>query len=123
MRYDKILETARTAFLIKGHSATSINDILSTSQDKLGNIYYYFKSKDDLFLKVCETETSLRNLIVLKYLPHEVPTYRLTELIQNHPEYNKINEETTVLDLYYKRRVKNEIRDIMIDLCESSKTY
>jgi AcrR family transcriptional regulator len=110
-RYDKILKAARAVFLEKGHNATSINDILSMSQDKLGNIYYYFKSKDDLFLKVCETETSLRNLIVLKYLPHEVPTYRLTELIQNHPEYNKINEETTVLNLYYKRRVKNEIRE------------
>lgn len=49
-----ILDKARTLFSNKGYAATSMDDICNATGRSIGNIYYYFKSKEDLFLNLAE---------------------------------------------------------------------
>ncbi|HEY8910734.1 MAG TPA: TetR/AcrR family transcriptional regulator [Desulfosporosinus sp.] len=49
-----ILDKARTLFSDKGYAATSMDDICNATGRSIGNIYYYFKSKEDLFLNLAE---------------------------------------------------------------------
>jgi TetR/AcrR family transcriptional repressor of nem operon len=45
---DAIVDAASRLILVKGYSATSIDDVLKDSSVGKGNFYYYFKSKEDL---------------------------------------------------------------------------
>ncbi|MHB1652069.1 MAG: TetR/AcrR family transcriptional regulator [Desulfitobacteriaceae bacterium] len=49
-----ILDKARTLFSDKGYTATSMDDICNATGRSISNIYYYFKSKEDLFLNLAE---------------------------------------------------------------------
>ena len=48
----QILDAASRAFMQQGFSATSINRISAEIESTKGTIYYYFRSKSDLFLAV-----------------------------------------------------------------------
>ncbi|MDO3679669.1 TetR/AcrR family transcriptional regulator [Paenibacillus ehimensis] len=49
-----ILATAKELFVQKGYSATSIDEIRVKSGMSKGSIYYHFKSKESLFLKLLD---------------------------------------------------------------------
>lgn len=50
----EILDKARTLFSQKGYAATSMDDICNATGRSIGNVYYYFKSKEELFLYLFE---------------------------------------------------------------------
>jgi AcrR family transcriptional regulator len=45
---DKIIKTARRLFKHQGYRNTTIDDICSSSGVKRGNLYFYFKGKENL---------------------------------------------------------------------------
>lgn len=47
---EKILEAAIKVFSERGYHATRVDDIAEESQTSKGSIYFYFKSKQDIFL-------------------------------------------------------------------------
>lgn len=49
----RILNVARQEFCRKGFRRTSIKDIASASGIAVGNIYNYFRSKNEIFVEVC----------------------------------------------------------------------
>jgi TetR/AcrR family transcriptional regulator, transcriptional repressor for nem operon len=49
---DIALQSAFTLFLTKGFQATSMDDIVAHSKVSKTNIYYHFKSKDELLLTI-----------------------------------------------------------------------
>jgi AcrR family transcriptional regulator len=49
-----IVAKAKILFSQKGYTATSMNDICSATGRSIGNIYYHFKSKEDLFIYMAE---------------------------------------------------------------------
>lgn len=51
---EKIIIHAFNLFAEKGYSETSIDDIVKASGISKGGIYYYFKSKEDIFLEIAE---------------------------------------------------------------------
>ena len=51
---DDILKTAEKLFLKNGFSRTSMRDIAEKSGVGLGNIYNYFKNKDEIFCRIVE---------------------------------------------------------------------
>jgi AcrR family transcriptional regulator len=51
---DRILRAARHEFLQRGVDATALRAIARRARTNIGMIYYYFPSKDDLFLAVIE---------------------------------------------------------------------
>lgn len=57
-----IIEQVRSLFAEKGYTATSMNDICKATGCSKGNIYYHFKSKEDLFFHLAVQEmTEFRN--------------------------------------------------------------
>ena len=46
----KIIDAALKCFISKGYASTSVNDIVRVYGKSKGNIYYYFKSKEDIFI-------------------------------------------------------------------------
>lgn len=49
-----ILIEARNLFASKGYTATSIEDICSSTGYSKGSLYYHFKSKEELFIQLAE---------------------------------------------------------------------
>ncbi len=48
----RIIEAANTLFYQRGYSHTSFSDIVEAAGVRRGNIYYYFKTKDDILAAV-----------------------------------------------------------------------
>jgi len=62
----QILNAAFKCFVNKGYSNTSINDIINEYGKSKGSVYYYFKSKEEIFLLmfsnvIKEVEQNLKN--------------------------------------------------------------
>ena len=50
----RIVEAARDRFLLQGVDGASLRSIAADAGTNIGMVYYYFKTKDDLFLAVIE---------------------------------------------------------------------
>lgn len=53
-RIEQILQGAKTVFLQKGYWSATMRDISEESQLSTGAIYFYFKSKDEIYGRICE---------------------------------------------------------------------
>lgn len=64
VRKQQILDAAIESFCRKGYHGSSINDIVEASGTSKGNVYWYFASKDEIFLAVVEmwADRALRDL-------------------------------------------------------------
>jgi TetR/AcrR family transcriptional repressor of nem operon len=51
---NRIIETAKTLFHLKGYTNTSMDDIVNQCGITKGNLYYYFSSKEELGYAVVE---------------------------------------------------------------------
>src|SRR5688572_15313158 len=51
---ERIVHAARALFLQQGVDGASLRQIATDADTNIGMIYYYFKTKDDLFLGVVE---------------------------------------------------------------------
>ncbi len=62
-----VIETAAGLFLMRGYSYTSMDDVMRESQVSKSNIYYHFKSKEELLLAVVNywAESYERSLFAL----------------------------------------------------------
>ena len=58
----RIVEAARSRFLLEGVDGASLRSIARDAGTSIGMVYYYFKTKDELFLAVIET--AYRGLLV-----------------------------------------------------------
>lgn len=56
---EKIIEVARGVFAKYGYKKTTMDDIAIVAQKGKSSIYYYFKSKEEIFEAVVETESKL----------------------------------------------------------------
>ncbi len=56
---DRLVETARELFWVRGFEATSIADVLREAGVNSGSLYYFFRTKQDLLLAVLESYTRL----------------------------------------------------------------
>lgn len=54
MNRKQVTEVAAKLFLIRGYAFTSMDDVMRESQVSKSNIYYHFKSKEELLLAVVE---------------------------------------------------------------------
>jgi AcrR family transcriptional regulator len=51
---DRLVEAARERFLVQGVDGASLREIAAAARTGIGMVYYYFPTKDDLFLAVVE---------------------------------------------------------------------
>ena len=54
-RKQEFIEVATRLFAAKGYEKVSVRDILAEVNGAPGMFYYYFKSKEDIFLACMET--------------------------------------------------------------------
>ena len=56
---ERILEAAVKVFATKGYHDAKVDDIVSESNTSKGSFYFYFPSKQDIFLALSDTFTDL----------------------------------------------------------------
>ncbi len=91
---DLILETCRQAFRANIYEALTMRSIAQKASISTGNLYRYFKSKDDIFMCVLTMEQEKRIKIILKDIEHGENAYKKLEIYgksyfkysKNHPE-------------------------------------
>jgi len=95
---EKIIDVARKVFAKYGYKKTTMDDIAIGAQKGKSSIYYYFKSKEEIFEAVVETESKLLFDDILKKIDHPIPAkekfrvYVFTRL-------NKIRELSNFYDV------------------------
>jgi TetR/AcrR family transcriptional repressor of nem operon len=68
----KIIRAAKRLFRLKGYGDTSIDDICRESGVKRGNLYFYFKSKEEL-ARVAIDEAAEKNIPFLEAMMDDEP--------------------------------------------------
>lgn len=93
-RKEKILEAALLCFNEKGYHKTSIDDIAIKGRISKGGLYYHFKSKDDLFLKLFHFRLNKYTEQLKAYIQEEDdPLKRIRILIRKWGLILKENED------------------------------
>ena len=92
-RKENILEAALLCFNEKGYHKTSIDDIALNGKISKGGIYYHFKSKEELFLKLFNFRLNRYTEQLKAYIQEESdPVKRIRILIQKWGLILKENE-------------------------------
>ena len=81
---ERLVESATKLFHQAGFKDTSIADIAEDSGVPLGNVYYYFKTKDDLAAAVIKQRTEFIKARAKKWEGNPDPKARLLNLLDMH---------------------------------------
>ncbi|MBT9432542.1 multidrug efflux transporter transcriptional repressor AcrR [Candidatus Sodalis endolongispinus] len=103
-----ILDAAIKAFLERGVSATSLNDIAALAGVTRGAIYWHFKNKAELFNEILHTADSKIQVFETEYQTKypDNPLYVLTETM------------IYILDATVSNRQWRELMEILFHKCE-----
>jgi AcrR family transcriptional regulator len=130
-RYNTILKAAETLFAQKGYHQTSIEEIANLSEVSTGAVYFYFKNKEDLLIKLMqEIGHQLRKLLgeELKRADFSFDSFKnisfafLRNFCGSHPEWmaiffrESVGRSSKVEDLRRKlfTKLTNDIKDAFI---------
>lgn len=87
----KLVDVARQLFAKKGVEATTMNDIAVASKKGRRTLYTYFKSKDQIYLAVVESELKMLSDTMDKVAKKPtVPDEKILELITTHLDIIKM---------------------------------
>ncbi|HUK55721.1 MAG TPA: TetR family transcriptional regulator C-terminal domain-containing protein [Nitrospiria bacterium] len=64
----KLLRTARELFYLNGYTNTSIDEILKSSKIKKGNLYFHFRSKEELGYAVIDSYLAEETEVIDRFL-------------------------------------------------------
>ena len=84
---ERLIESAAKLFHQAGFKDTSIADIAKDSGVPLGNVYYYFKTKDDLAAAVIEQRTETIKGWTRQWEENPDPKERLFQLLDFHESH------------------------------------
>ena len=104
-RIETILQAARKIFLQKGYWGTTMRDISREAELSTGAIYFYFKSKDEIYGRICEDIMRL-TVNLLKGSRQSTGTMRekLFAVMKAYVGfYVNYNEDFDLLDTAYKQ--------------------
>lgn len=87
----KLVDIARQLFAKKGVEATTMNDIAVASKKGRRTLYTYFKSKDQIYMAVVESELKMLSDTMDKVAKKPtVPDEKILELITTHLDIIKM---------------------------------
>lgn len=87
----KLVDVARQLFAKKGVEATTMNDIAVASKKGRPTLYTYFKSKDQIYMAVVESELKMLSDTMDKVAKKPtVPDEKILELITTHLDIIKM---------------------------------
>jgi TetR/AcrR family transcriptional repressor of nem operon len=79
---ERLIEGAREVLHEQGVERTTIADIAQTADVPLGNVYYYFKTKDDLVKAVIDRHVRDVRAMLTSLERHRTPKARLKALVR-----------------------------------------
>jgi AcrR family transcriptional regulator len=128
---EQVVQSARLVFAKYGYKKTSLDDISRESRKGKSTIYYYFKSKDEIFKAVIDTEAEIRRNAIeeqisqIKDPKQKLKTYiyvrmRSLKAVVNYYEAikNDLLDQLYFVDNLRTEHFEAEIRQINQMLCE-----
>ena len=86
-----LVDVARQLFAKKGVDATTMNDIAMASKKGRRTLYTYFKSKEQIYMAVVESELEMLSNTIEKVAPKDIsPDEKILELISTHLDIVKL---------------------------------
>lgn len=95
---EKIIDVARNVFAKYGYKKTTMDDIAIGAQKGKSSIYYYFKSKEEIYEAVVETESRLLFDDILRKIDQPIPAKEKFRLYV-FTRLNKIRELSNFYDV------------------------
>ena len=80
---ERLIASARTLFHERGVHRTTLAEVAERANVPLGNVYYYFKTKDELVGAVLESYTREAAQLLEELERHRTPKARLKALVGN----------------------------------------
>ena len=105
---EKILDTALKLFCQKGYYKVSTNEIARASNISIGNLYFYFKNKDSIFLEILNRyhqsflqihDDFLHEMEYAEEHPKQFLRRLIEMIIANHENSRDLNREIQILSL------------------------
>jgi AcrR family transcriptional regulator len=78
---ERLIRSADQLILQQGYRQTTLSDIASKSGVPLGNVYYYFKTKEEIARTVIDSRLQAMQAILERCSQHEEPRTRLLEFL------------------------------------------
>lgn len=131
-RKNEIIKTSIILFNEKGYLNTSTRHIAQTMNISVGNLYYYFKNKEDILIeifthfideilyevkKINFEEDSIflfEDLLIKNYQIERNYAFLITEIntiIMNNPNFKKIRQKSLILEIeLFKKLINHQIK-------------
>jgi TetR/AcrR family transcriptional regulator, transcriptional repressor for nem operon len=82
-KQERLVESARGLIHEQGANRTTLADVAERADVPLGNVYYYFKSKDELIGAVLDCYKQQAATLIQAFERHRSPQTRLKALVHN----------------------------------------
>lgn len=102
---EQIIQSARLVFARFGYKKTALDDIARESRKGKSTIYYYFKSKDEIFKAVIDTEAAIRAKAI------EETISQIEEPQQKLKTYIYMRMQSLKMVVNYYEAIKNDLLD------------
>ena len=102
---EQVVHAARLVFARFGYKKTALDDIAREAKKGKSTIYYYFKSKDDIFKAVIDAEAEIRVDAI------EEQICRIEDPIQKLKTYTYVRMLTLKMVVNYYEAIKNDLLD------------
>jgi len=80
---ERLVEGARELFHEQGVHRTTLAEVAERAQVPVGNVYYYFKTKDELLAAVIDGYKQQASALIESFERHRSPQARLKALVRN----------------------------------------
>lgn len=87
---DRLIDTAKKLIYQQGFNITTLSDIALEVDLPLGNIYYYFKTKNDIGIAILESITLLQQNIFQQLDKESSPKNRLHDFLEHAKQDTKL---------------------------------
>lgn len=121
---DSIIDTASAIFSRFGFKKTTVDDIAQALRKGKSSIYYYFKSKEEIFQAVVDREadvlrTQMEQIMASDMDPREKLSAHIKgrmDLVKNMSNYMELlkNDDLSNLDFAEKFRKKYDLEEIQV---------
>jgi AcrR family transcriptional regulator len=102
---EMLVQAARLVFARFGYKKTALDDIAHEARKGKSTIYYYFKSKDDIFKAVIDAEAEIR----VKTIEEKI--FQIEDPIQKLKTYINVRMLTLKMVVNYYEAIKNDLLD------------
>lgn len=102
---EQVVRAARLVFARFGFKKTALDDIARESRKGKSTIYYYFKSKDEIFKAVIDAEAEIRKQAINEQIS------RISDSRQKLKIYIYVRMQTLKMVVNYYEAIKNDLLD------------